>query len=96
MAGEPLEILSGSVLCNYRLQDGLIILGSYYYGGERRVCFACYSSAFSGWRGASTGSGTGFRSLELKDGTLHFTVEVPFDATEVDVCIIKTDNFPTT
>lgn len=95
MPKEPLDILSGSVLCNYRLQDGLIILGSYYYGGERRVCFAWYSSTSSKWEGIFPAS-LGFQSLELKDGTLHFTVEVPISTTEVDVCIIKTDNFPTT
>lgn len=95
MPKEPLDILSGSVLCNYRLQDGLIILGSYYYVGKRQVCLAWYSSTLSSWEGIDPGS-TGFQSLELKDGTLHFTVLVPISTTEVDVCIIKTDNFPTT
>ena len=95
MPQEPLNILSGSVLCNYRLQNGLIILGSYYFAGKRQVDLAWYSSTLSRWEGVDAGS-LGFQSLELKDGTLHFTVLVPISTTEVDVCIIKTDNFPTT
>ena len=96
MPGEPLETLSGSVLCNYGLQNGLIALGSYYYVGYRRVCFAWYSSALSRWDCAASVSDTCFKYLELKDGSLHFTICVPYGTDEVDVCIIKTDNFPTT
>ena len=88
--------MSGSVSCNYESQDGLVVLGSYYYGGSRNVCFALYSSELSEWRIVSADGIAGFKSLELKDGTLHFTVNVPVGTMEVYVCIIQTGNFPTT
>ena len=93
MAGDPLEIVSGSVEYGGELKHGLVVLGSYRYGGYRRICFAWYSSELSQWITASD-DGTGFQSLSLENGTLKFSIRQPgFEPAYI--CIIDADDFPT-
>lgn len=92
MAGDLLLSQTISIPFSGKLQNGLTVLVTFYYGGVLRIAVAMY--AYGDWTYALTGgeSGAGLSNMTVNGSTLTCSLTWPGNATYY--MVIEADNFP--